>query len=167
MIAVMGLSEADDSRDEGAEAERFTMHWAVFVPTVAIAVLYTLLWFWFTEIRGTSGGMSRAALLVLVVGVPLLMVHAGLRYVNGGLELGPDEVVVRPGFPVRKQRRVTYAQITQVRLRRGLIGRVLDVGTLVMTDRNGDPTVMADLAEPDRAEQALRSKIKLNVKAGG
>ena len=142
-------------RGDDTEGQRFGVHWAVFLPTVAIAVLYTILWFWFTDIRGTSGGVSRAALLVLAVGVPLLLVHAGLRYVNGCIELGRDHMVVHPGWPVRREAQISFKDIARLTVKRGLIGRIFDVGTLVVTDNNGDHTVMPDLAAPDRVEQAL------------
>ena len=153
----MGSSEAYERPDGAPEAESYGVHWAVFLPTAAIAVLYGALWMWFTEVQGTSGGMSRAALLVLAVGVPLLVVHAGLRYVNGRIELHDEEVIARPGWPVRRERHVTYAHIVDVKLRRGLIGRVLDVASLVIIDRNGDRTVMPDLAQPEQVFDALAS----------
>ena len=103
--------------------------------------------------------MSRAALLVVAVGVPLLVVHAGLRFVNGRLELGADELVARPGWPVRRERHVSYAHVVDVRLRRGVIGRLVDVASLIVIDRNGDRTVMPDLAEPKRVLAAVSEKL--------
>lgn len=147
--------------DDGAAApgEVYKVHWAVFLPTVAIAVLYASLWVWFSLGQGASGGISRAALLVLAVGVPLLVVHAGLRYVNGQLELGEHELIASPGWPVRRQRHVTYDHVVDVKMRRGMIGRLIDVGTMVIIDRNGDRTVMPDLAVPQTAMKALQEKL--------
>lgn len=156
----MGLNEAENHNAD-ATVDRYRVHWAVFLPTCAITVLYGVLWAWFTEVQGTSGGVSRAALLVLAVGVPLLVVQAGLRYVNGRLELGEEELVARPGWPVRRERHVAYRHVIDVKLRRGLIGRVLDVGSLVIVDRNGDRTVMPDLAEPRHVLDVVRDRIGL------
>lgn len=155
----MELREAQDDAVETPPVESYRVHWAVFLPTVAIAVLYGALWLWFTEVDGTSGGVSRAALLVVAVGVPLLFVHAGLRFVNGRLELGADELVARPGWPVRRERHVSYAHVVDVRLRRGVIGRLVDVASLIVVDRNGDRTVMPDLAQPKRVLQAVTEKL--------
>ena len=150
----MGLHQAEDEQADPG----YGVHWAVFLPTGVIACLYGVLWLWFGDVEGTSGGMARAALLVLAVGVPLLIVHAGLRFANGRLELGSKELIARPGWPVRRERHVAYAHIADVKLRRGLIGRALDVGSLVITDRNGDHTVMPDLADPQSVLQALQSR---------
>ncbi len=155
----MELDEAHDDAADAPPVDSYRVHWAVFLPTAAIAVLYGTLWIWFAEIQGTSGGVARAALLVVAVGVPLLFVHAGLRYVNGRLELGADELVARPGWPVRRERHVSYAHVVDVRLRRGLIGRVVDVASLIVIDRNGDRTVMPDLAEPVRVLSKVSEKV--------
>lgn len=160
MIARMGSNrDIEQEQGEGAAAEMYEVHWAVFLPTGVIAVLYLGLWFWFTEVHGTSGGMSRVALLVLAVGVPLLVAHAGLRYVNGRLELMEEELIACPGWPVRRERHVAYRHIADVKLRRGLIGRVLDVGSLVIVDRNGDKTVMPDLSAPRDVFDTLSARI--------
>lgn len=154
----MGPSERDGVQNGIPETQSFGVHWAVFLPTVIIALLYAALWFWFTEVSGTSGGMSRAALLVLAVGVPVLMIRAGLRYVVGSLECGPDQLVVRPGWPARRETGIAYGQISELTVKRGLIGRLLDVGTLIITDRSGRRVIMPDLASPERARQALSAR---------
>ncbi len=156
----MELKEAHDEAADVPPVDSYKVHWAVFLPTVAIALLYAGLWLWFNEIQGTSGGISRAALLVLAVGVPLLVVHAGLRFVNGRLELGADELVARPGWPVRRERHVSYIHVIDVKVRRGIIGRVLDVASLIVIDRNGDRTVMPDLAAPRDVLDAVNAKVR-------
>lgn len=140
------------------EFESYRVHWAVFLPTAAIAVLYSGVWIWFATRNGSAGGVSQAALLVLAVGVPLLLVHAGIRYANGRLHLGRDELVACPGWPVRRERHVAYSHIAQIHLRRGLIGRVAGVGSLVIVDRNGDQTVMPDLADPESVLAVILEK---------
>lgn len=154
----MGMHRAENQQAAASEREGFGVHWAVFLPTGVIAVLYGVMWLWFAEVEGTSGGIARAALLVLAVGVPLLVVHAALRFANGRLELGETELIARPGWPVRQERHVAYAHIVDIKLRRGLIGRSFDVGSLVITDRNGDHTVMPDLADPQSALRAVQSR---------
>ncbi len=156
----MELSEAHDEAADTAPVDSYRVHWTVFLPTVVIAALYGGLWLWFTEVQGASGGVSRAAILVVAVGVPLLLVHAGLRFVNGRLELGADELVARPGWPVRRERHVTYSHVVDLRLRRGLIGRLVDVGSLIVVDHNGDRTVMPDLAEPARVMAAVSKRLQ-------
>ncbi len=145
-----------DTNTGGRRARQIVhAHWCVFLPTVAIALLYGSVWVWSMQAGHSNNGLARLSLLVLAVGVPLLFVHAGLRYVTTRISVGETAIRLRSGFVRREPRTLRLRDLAGVSVRRGIVGRVLDTGTVVFFKRNGDREVVLDVADPDAVGRAI------------
>jgi hypothetical protein len=153
----MGTGAATFSSERGRTTKRFRAHWSVFAPTVLVGLIYGGLWVWLTVSGGGNGALARIAMLVLVIGVPILFVHAGLRFVTTRLRVGGTAVILRLGWPRRAPRRLRLRDIAGVAVKRGVIGRIVDTGTIILTRRNGERIVVPDIAGPDRVAEAMFS----------
>jgi len=127
-------------------------HWTVFLPSLVIALLYGGLWLWFSTGEATDG-LARVALLVVAVGVPMLLAHAATRFFGAEIVVTNNSLIARPGAPKRTEARVLVGDVVEVSIQRGLIGRVFDVGTVIVTDRSGLSVTVPDLATPMRVAE--------------
>ncbi|MCY0096138.1 hypothetical protein [Hoeflea ulvae] len=124
---------------------------ALFLPGVIVAAGYGGLWlFLYLDSRG-DGALARVSLLVLAIGVPLLLAHAGLRLSTTRLTLRGAHLEAHPGFPARDPVIVAYPAITGMSLRRGLSGWITGAGSLVIEREVGPPLVIPGLLDPDAA----------------
>lgn len=121
---------------------------ALFLPGFVVAAGYAGLWAFLTMGGRGEGALARLSLLILVLGVPLLLAHAGLRLSTTRLTLRGAHLEAHPGFPARDPVIVSYRAITSVAVRRGLSGRITGAGSLVISRENGAPVIVAGLASP-------------------
>jgi len=77
----------------------FTAHWHLFLPTLVIAVLYSALWMFFASSGKADSGLARLFIVVMAIGVPLLAVHAFLRYQTIRVQVNEDQALCHPGWP--------------------------------------------------------------------
>lgn len=128
---------------------------ALFLPGLVVAAGYgALLLALFFSGKG-EGALARVCLLVLVIVVPLLFAHAGLRLSTTRLTLHAARLEAHPGFPARDPEIIPYAAVTGVSLRRGLSGWITGAGSLVIERDNGMPVVVSGLSNPDAAMAGL------------
>ncbi|AKH99456.1 hypothetical protein IMCC20628_00732 [Hoeflea sp. IMCC20628] len=124
---------------------------ALFLPGLAVAAGYGGLWLvLYLDGRG-AGALARVSLMVLVIGVPLLLAHAGLRLSTTRLTLRGTHLEAHPGFPSRDPVIVAYPAVTRLSLRRGLSGWITGAGSLVIERENGAPVIIPGLSHPDAA----------------
>ncbi len=144
-------------RRRSAWDKKFRAHWSVFLPTIAVTVLYGSAFVWLWGAGEANGALARVCLLVLAVGVPMLFVHAGLRFTTTRLRIGKRAVIMRLGWPRRRLDSVKLREITRVDLRRGIAGRLFDTGTVVLITRTGVRHSISDIAAPQSLVAALRA----------
>ncbi|WP_110033933.1 PH domain-containing protein [Hoeflea marina] len=131
---------------------------ALFLPTLVIAVGYAGLWAYLLLSGREAGALARASQAVLILGVPLLLVHAGLRLATTEMILRGSQLEIHPGFPARDPVHIAYRDIGTIRLRRGLSGRLTGSGSLILEVPAGRPVVVCALQEPEAALAAIRSR---------
>ena len=148
----MGSDAARAGRAEAPGELKVGTHWTVFLPSLVIALLYGGLWSWFSA-GDAADGLARVALLVVAVGVPMLLAHAAIRFFGAEIVTADEALIARPGVPKRTEARVRVEDVVTVSIRRGLIGRVFDVGTVIVTDRSGQSVAVPDMAAPWRVAE--------------
>ena len=133
----------------------FKAHWQVFAPTVAIFLLYGggLIWMWLTGREDSA--LFRLFAVILAVGVPILTVHAFLRYETVRVRVSGGKLLHHPGWPKDMPIEVPASVISRIEVKRGLSGRLFGGGTLVIETTTGNRIAIADLAEPDQIKAAL------------
>ncbi len=140
--------QAKTGSDIQADAT-FGAHWSLFVPTLAIAILYLGCWL-ALALFGTSGGaLARFSLIVGLAAPPILLVLALLRYRAVRLVVQPAGLLIRSG-PGADWQAIAWDQIGAIQVRRGVAGRLFATGTLIIDRRDAGSLVIRDLAEPDR-----------------
>jgi uncharacterized membrane protein YdbT with pleckstrin-like domain len=134
--------------DQGGSKD-FRSHWQLFVPTLVILISYALclLYLWLTNRSDTA--LFRLAALVAGVGVPLLAAHAFLRYETVRVRLGQNSVKVHPGWPKNKGLEIPNDLIMGMSIKRGLYGRMMGGGTLIIETSEGTRTAIPDLKDPE------------------
>jgi membrane protein YdbS with pleckstrin-like domain len=133
--------------------------WQIFLPTAAIALLYAGFWFWLHVSGMTGGALSRLALIVLTIGVPLVAAHAFLRLETTRVQVLDDVVRYHAGWPRDMPVDMPFELIDRVDIRRGLSGRIFGGGTLVLRLTTGESAAIADLADPYAAKAEMDSRM--------
>ncbi|MEM9331893.1 MAG: PH domain-containing protein [Pseudomonadota bacterium] len=149
---------------ERAEAQSsgvplFSAHWHIFVPTLAIGILYSLAWLFMAIVGKSDSGLARLFIVVMAVGVPLLAAHAFLRYQTIRLQISDGHVFCHPGWPKELPIDVPLQVIREAKVRRGLSGRLFGGGTLILDLVTEGNVVVADLAEPEKAKEIIDQSI--------
>lgn len=96
-----------------------------------------------------------------MIGVPVLLAHAGLRLSTTRLTLRGANLEAHPGFPSRDPEIIAYSAISGLKLRRGLTGRLTGAGSLVITRETEAPLVIAGLVDPDQAVEEIARRKEL------
>ena len=140
------------------DGKMFRAHWQLFIPTLVIAILYGmgLLFLWMT---GRSGGaLFRLFAIVLAVGIPLLATHAFLRYETLCLHLGAKNLRIHVGWPKDTPIEIPYKLIDSLKVKRGLSGRLMGGGTVLIKLTAGNQVAVADLKEPEKVADAFEAE---------
>ncbi len=125
---------------------------ALFLPAMVVAAGYAVLWLFLNQTGRGGGHLARVSMLVLVIGVPILLVHAGLRLSTTRLTLRGAHLEAHPGFPARDPLIVAYTSVTGLSVRRGLSGWLTGAGSLIVERGTQPRVIVSGLA---RAETAL------------
>ncbi|MCG6859531.1 MAG: hypothetical protein LJE67_15845 [Salaquimonas sp.] len=145
--------------DEGIAMPAFRARWQLFLPTIAIAVIYSAAWIYLVNAGKGDYALVRLLVIVMAVGVPMLAVHAFLRYQTIRVQVLPDAVRYHPGWPRDLPIDMPLDLIDQVRVKHGLSGLLFGGGTLVMDLTTGEKAAVADLSNPDRAREAIEQRM--------
>lgn len=137
----------------------YRARWQLFLPTLAIAVLYLAAWAWLVSTGRGDGALARLFVLVMAIGVPLLAFHAFLRYHTIRVHVLDKVVRYHPGWPKDLPVDMPPDLIEEVKVRRGLSGRLFGGGTLVMVLTTGQKAAIADLADPEGAKTEIEAML--------
>lgn len=133
----------------------YRARWQLFLPTLAIAILYFAAWLVMLAAGRSDGALARIFVIVMAVGVPLLSAHAFLRFQTIRVHVLTNAVRYHPGWPKDLPVDMPLDLIAETEVRRGLAGRLFGGGTLVMVLTTGERVAVADLADPDGAKAEI------------
>jgi len=145
------------SAETGNEDVVFRAHWSLFVPTVIIAALYLGVWVVLAASGSSDSALARLALIVGVIAPPLLFVMAWLRYQSVRVTIQSGGVLIRGG-PGADWQAVAWDEIAVVNIRRGLAGRLLPTGTLVIIRTDGSTLSVRDVANAQVAMELITAR---------
>jgi len=135
-------------------------HWHLFIPTIIIAALYFSGWLVLILLGRIDTSLAKLFVIVLALGVPLLTIHAFLRFNTTRVQTCDAFVRYHPGWPKRFLVDLPFALIDHVSVKRGLSGRIFGGGTLVIHLTIGEKIFVPDLSEPDRACAEARAALE-------
>lgn len=151
------ILEKNDAQTQGVPL--FSAHWHIFAPTFIILVAYSVSWLVLAMSNMSDSNLARLFIVVMAVFVPLLAAHAFLRYQTIRVQINEDCLFCHPGWPKDLPIEVPIAMIESVAVKRGLSGRLFGGGTLVLSLVAEKKIVIADLAEPQKAQEAILQAI--------
>jgi membrane protein YdbS with pleckstrin-like domain len=151
------LLEKNDAQTQGVPL--FFAHWHIFAPTIVILIAYSFSWLLLAMADMSDTNLARLFIVVMAVFVPLLAAHAFLRYQTIRVQVNEDCLFCHPGWPKDLPLEVPVAMIEDVVVKRGLSGRLFGGGTLILHLVAENKVVIADLAEPDAAKEAILNAI--------
>lgn len=146
---------ADPPSPPAPKRNRFLAHWTIFVPAITIALLYGGLWAVLAALGRGDMALARLLLLVALLVVPLLFVHAYLRYASFGLVVGERRISYRRGWLRPSWHRVRLDDTVGVRAVHGVLSRLLGGGALVLRLRDGRDLRLDDMSTPSDAADLI------------
>jgi hypothetical protein len=150
------ISTLEDSADfEVTPVHIFTARWQLFLPTIAIALIYSAAWFYLYSEGQHDTSLARLYVIVLALGVPLLGAHAFLRFQTIRVQVLSRGIRYHPGWPRDLPVDLPYDLVERVRIKRGLIGWIIGSGTLVLDLTTGERAAIADLDKPGKARKEI------------
>lgn len=147
------ILEKNDAQTQGVPL--FSAHWHIFAPTIIILVAYSFSWLLLAIADMSHSNLARLFIVVMAVFVPLLAAHAFLRYQTIRVQVNEDCLFCHPGWPKDLPLEIPVNTIKRVSVKRGLSGRLFGGGTLVLQLVAENKIVIADLAEPEKAHEAI------------
>jgi len=73
-------------------------HWHLFIPTIIIAALYFSGWLVLILLGRIDTSLAKLFVIVLALGVPLLTIHAFLRFYTSRIQVADDHVRYHRGW---------------------------------------------------------------------
>lgn len=128
---------------------------ALFLPVAVVAAGYAALLSWLLATGRADNSIARLSVIVLSIGVPILIAHAVLRYFTIRIQPQAHMLYLQTGFPRTEMLHVPYPVIRDIYIRRGIVGRFTDSGTLVFRLVAGQPLAVCDLRHPDAAKAEI------------
>lgn len=147
------ILEKNDAQMQGVPL--FSAHWHIFAPTIIILVAYSFSWLLLAIADMSGSNLARLFIVVMAVFVPLLAAHAFLRYQTIRVQVNEDCLFCHPGWPKDLPIEIPVSTIKHVLVKRGFSGRLFGGGTLVLQLVAENKIVIADLAEPEKAQEAI------------
>jgi len=147
------ILEKSEAQDQGVPL--FAAHWHIFAPTLIILVAYSISWLMLSLAGKSDSNLARLFIVVMSVGVPLLAAHAFLRYQTIRIQVNEDCLFCHPGWPKDLPIEVPISMVEKVVVKRGLSGRLFGGGTLVLHLKAENKVIIADLADPEAAKEAI------------
>lgn len=138
----------------------FVAHYHIFVPTIAIALMYSFAWLFLAATGKSDTALARLFIIVMAVGVPILAAHAFLRFQTIRLQVNDGHVYCHPGWPKELPIDVPLSVVKSVDVRRGISGRLFGGGTVIINLVTEGNVVVADIAEPENAKEAIEAAIQ-------
>ncbi len=147
------LLEDSEAADEGVLL--FRAHWHLFVPSVVIAILYSLVWYLAALSEVSTNYFVRVFIVLFAVIVPLIVAWAFLRFETIRLQVHADRLVYHPGWPAGMPLELPLSDIVEVRARKGVLGSMFGGGDLQVVTRSAGTAEIRGLRMLDEANAAI------------
>ena len=151
------ILERAEAKEDGVPL--FAAHWHLYIPTIIIAAIYSLIWLVLFVTGNAGTDLARLFVVVMTVGVPLLAAHAFLRYQTIRIQVNEDNVLCHPGWPRDLPSELPAQMIESVEVKRGLSGSLFGGGTVIFKLITGDRMAIADVGDPDEAAATVSAML--------
>lgn len=135
------------------------IHWIVYGPALVLLLIAIALF----VVVGVGGPAGHAALPAPLVCLGLALVAALSAFVkrrSSEFAVTNKRVVVKLGWLSRRSSEILLRQVEGITVNQGLIGRILDYGTIVVEGTGSDRTPYSGISEPMRFRLAVQEQIE-------
>lgn len=129
------------------------LHWAVFFPCIAIFVVTVLLIF-----SGNNTLVGLAVVLLVLVVFPMAINSLIVR-TTSEFVVTNKRVLVKTGWIRRQSLETLLTKIESIRVEQGVLGRMLDYGTIVVSGTGGSKEPFHKIAEPMLFRRRVQDQI--------
>jgi membrane protein YdbS with pleckstrin-like domain len=147
----------------GETIEREThLHGIVYLPAVILFLLSLLLF----AVVFSGGDATKDAMPVPVIflSAGVLMTIAGfVRRKTSEFVVTNKRVMVKTGWLNRRSTEILLRQVEGITVDQGIVGRMLDYGTIVVEGTGSDRTRYKGIAGPLKFRMAVQEQIELNI----
>ncbi|ABS63904.1 hypothetical protein Plav_2290 [Parvibaculum lavamentivorans DS-1] len=151
------MNETANPESSGRPA-RSGAHWTIYLPTLVVALTWTVVYFWADRQEPPLTAIRAIALAIEAVVVPLLLSHAFLRARVLRAEVAGEAAAIEWGFPLKRKLRLDIADIALAQVRRSYAQRYFGGGALALIGADGKRYLIADLARPEEIAAAINEK---------
>ena len=148
------------------------VHWTVFIPSGALTLLailgtiYSLFPYLGVNSIDSYGDMSVLAMLNFTIcGLPfwifaiLGIVRSILRFKTTEFALTNKRLIGKVGIVRRNSLELVLGKVESISVNQGILGRMLDYGTLVISGSGGTHQNFPNIAQPQKLKQKINSTL--------
>lgn len=137
---------------------RATLHWAIYLPSIVMG-LFSLAMF----AGGAAGAMFGGLLLVLLV-LPM-SIGALVTVKTSEFAVTNKRVMMKSGFIRRSSVEVLLTKVEGITVDQGILGRILDYGTILVGGTGGTKTPFPKIADPMQFRRRVQEEIEKKTAA--
>jgi membrane protein YdbS with pleckstrin-like domain len=147
----------------GESIEREThLHGIVYLPAIILFLLAMLLFAVVFFGRDATKDAIPVPIIFLCAGV-LMTVAGYVRRRTSEFVVTNKRVMVKTGWLNRRSTEILLRQVEGITVDQGLVGRILDYGTIVVEGTGSDRTRYKGIAGPLKFRMAVQEQIELNI----
>lgn len=155
MLCSMNDGESEKTGGQAGFVAR--AHWSIFLPALAAALLWALVYLWADNWTPRLSAIASLALAVEALIVPILILHAWGRTRVMGLRVGTRGLEARTGFPRRRVIEVGAREIAELDFAQSPLQSYFGAGRLDIRTESGTRIRLDDLADARAAAAAIRA----------
>ncbi len=159
------MSYLDDHLLTGEQiVYRARPHWIIFGASIAIMGLGLVL---AIVLQTTQGDYWYLGLTLVGIGL-LLAIGPAVRYISSEFAVTNKRVLSKVGFIERESDENLLSKVEAVAVDQGIIGRLLDFGTVTITGTGGTQEAFATISRPLEFRRQIQSQVvALEERRGG
>ena len=123
-----------------------SIHWIVFWPSVAVALLAVVA-YWFSETRFLTGMWRYAAYALALVAVALLIQQWFQRWITE-IAVTNRRVIYKKGLVRRQTNEMNMDKVESVKINQSILGRLLDYGDVTILGTGEGFETLRTIASP-------------------
>ena len=128
---------------------RTTLHWIVFLPPVLLMII---------GIYIISRGAGEWGFIVLLLGI-ILIIPAFITYNTSEFGVTDKRILIKVGFIKRDSIEILLGKIEGIQVNQGIMGRMLDYGTITITGTGGTGAPFKKIKSPLNFRKAAQEQV--------
>ena len=142
------------------------LHWAIYLQIVYAAIIgLILVCFFYSDFSGAVvswGAFIVFLILVEIVPVAAAALNAYTNIKTAEFAVTNKRVLMKCGFINRRSVEIMLTKVESITVNQGILGRVLDFGTIIVGGTGGTKDPFHNIAAPLKFRQKIQMEIEKN-----